>query len=57
MMRDNWVHFIPTLGVKPEANLQRNYSETTANLLWSRFGGGIVCLSFTKRGKNGVPLL
>ena len=34
MMRDNWVHFIPTLGVKPEAKLQRNYSETSLEPLW-----------------------
>ena len=54
MMRDNWVHFIPTLGVKPEANLQRTHSEPTANLLWSRFGvGGSSVYLLPKGAKTG----
>ena len=52
MMRDNWVHFIPTLGVKPEANLQRTHSEPTANLLWSRFGGGDRLFIFYQKGQK-----
>jgi hypothetical protein len=42
MMRDNWVHFIPTLEVKPEANLQRTYRDPSLEPLWR--GGSSVYL-------------
>ena len=50
MMRDNWVHFIPTVGVKPEANLQRTYSEPTLEPLWR---GDRLFILYQKGQKRG----
>ena len=50
MMRDNWVHFIPTLGVKPEANLQRTYSEPSLEPLWR---GDRLFILYQKGQKRG----
>ena len=50
MMRDNWVHFIPTLGVKPEANLQRTHSEPSLEPLWR---GDRLFILYQKGQKRG----
>ncbi len=54
MMRDNWVHFIPTLGVKPEANLQRTYSEPSLKPLWR---GDRLFILYQKGQKRGATFV